>query len=125
MLCHRVLPIDKKVQMSCCVIANYPHFAGSDFNTTIIERVLEPSASRVEELIPFTVPLLSDAALETEEVFLIFLKVLSTEVVTIDRRCALARLQGVSANQEGRHPRILITLLLLLSRSNSKINIHV
>ena len=81
--------------------SNLSTHTGSDFNTTIIESVLEPSTSRVEELIPFDLHLASDATLEGEEVFLVLLRVMSTEVVTVDRRCALARLQGVNVNQEG------------------------
>ena len=75
---------------------------GSDFNATIIERVVEPTSSGMAQEFEFSIPILSDSKLEGDEVFLILLNVVSTEEVGVPRRCAVARIQGTSsANQEG------------------------
>lgn len=82
---------------------SHPHMhAGSDFNTTVIETVLGPNILELTSSTGFNVPLISDSKLENVEVFLVLLNVISTEDVTIGRRCAIGRLLGsLDPDQDG------------------------
>ena len=77
---------------------------GSDFNTTVQELVVPPNTDGSSGSFPFGIALFSNDHLETFELFLMILEVISTANQTIDlgRTCAVGRVQSTLTNRDGR-----------------------
>ena len=78
--------------------------SGSDFNTTVLETVVAPNTNGSAGSFRYKIALTPDDKLETSEVFLVLLDVISDtdEVVEITRRCGIGIIaSSISEGQAG------------------------